>query len=137
MKMRSLLVLLAILFTASVVQADTVYRWVDDGGVLCATDDVKRVPAKYQDRAEALELLALVDYSQYTKSSSPVPPRLEELRAKAVKRVPVVPEKDCGVVTIRSERRDAGMFNKRFFIAEDDCGVLFDALFYPDFGIYR
>ena len=135
--MRSLLVLLVVLFAVSVAQAGTVYRWVDDGKVLCFTDEVKKVPAKYQDKAETLELPALADYSRYTKAPSPVPSRLEELREQAAKRVPVVPEKDCGVVTIRTERRDVGRLNKRFFIAEDSCGVLFNAPFYPEFEIRR
>ena len=140
--MRRLLVVLTVLLAAllafsAMTRADTVYRWVDDGGVLCVTDDAKRVPAKYQDKAETLELPALADYSRYTKASSPVPPRLEELREQAAKRVPVVPEKDCGVVTIRTERRDVGRLNKRFFIAEDRCGVLFNAPCYPEFEVRR
>jgi hypothetical protein len=137
MKMRSLLILLVVLFAASVAQAGTVYRWIDDTGVLCVTDDVKRVPAKYRDKAETLELPALAAYGRYTKVPSSVPSRLAGLREQATKRATVAPEKSCGTVTVRSERRDVGMLNKRYFIAEDRCGVLFDAPFYPEFVVRR
>lgn len=73
------------LFAVSVAQAGTVYRWVDDGGVLCFTDDEKRVPAVYQDKAEVFELGALADYSRYTKILNVFPPPLEGLREKAAK----------------------------------------------------
>ena len=50
-------------------------------------------------------------------------------------------KEDCGEIRVRSERRNvktnSGGSNARFFIAEDDCEVLFDAPYYPDLNSLR
>ena len=142
--MRSLIIVLALVFTASVAQAEgTYFSWVTDDGVFSYTDDVKRVPVKYKEAAKELPFPKLVEYERFTSMVKGVPAeqeaaltaRLETFRSVTVAARPA-PE-DCGTVSLRSERRDVDGFNRRFYIAEDSCGVLFDAPFYPDFQVNR
>lgn len=148
--MRNVFVVLLITLAASVALADgptVAFKYVDDSGVVSFTDDEKRVPAKYKERAEKVTLGELGDYERFTSLKVPVAstesPRLTALRA--VNAAPAVTTKqDCGTITVRSERRDVtdgasgtGSFNTRFFIAEDDCGELFNAPYYPELNALR
>ena len=55
--MRKLLILL-ILFTFTVpAYAATIYKWVDEKGVVNFTDDYNNVPSSYRDRVEVKEYL--------------------------------------------------------------------------------
>jgi hypothetical protein len=149
-KMRNVFVVLIVTLAASVALADgatVAYKYVDASGVISFTDDEKRVPAKYKDVAEKVTLGELGDYERFTALSTVgvtvESPRLTALRAANA--APVATTKpDCGAVTVRSERRDVeggaggdGSFNTRFFIAEDDCGILFDAPYYPELNALR
>jgi hypothetical protein len=149
-KMRNIFVVLIVVLAASVALADgptVAFKYVDDSGVVSFTDDEKRVPQKYKERAEKVTLGALGDYDRFTVlapvATTVESPRLTALRAANA--APVVTTKpDCGTITVRSERRDVtdgasgtGSFNTRFFIAEDDCGVLFDAPYYPELNALR
>lgn len=146
--MRIAIVVLALVFAATVAQAEgTYFAWVTEDGVFSYTDDEKRVPAMYKDVAKELPFPKLAEYERLTAMGKGVPAeqaaaltaRLERLRSVNVAVRPAT--EDCGTVSIRSERRDvetnAGGSNARFFIAEDDCGVLYDAPFYPDFQVNR
>lgn len=58
---RLTVVVLFCTFLAGPVQADT-YRYETEAGVLSFTDDLKRIPAIYRDRAVKIEFLPLKDY---------------------------------------------------------------------------
>jgi hypothetical protein len=148
--MRNVFVVLIVVLAASVALADgptVAFKYVDDSGVVSFTDDEKRVPAKYKATAEKITLGALGDYDRFTALSTVgvtvESPRLTALRAANA--APAATTKpDCGTVTVTSERRDVeggaggdGSFNTRFFIAKDDCGVLFDAPYYPELNALR
>lgn len=142
--MRSIIVVLALVFAATVAQAEgTYFSWVTEDGVFSFTDSEKRVPVKYKEAAKELPFVKLAEYKRLTTMVKGVPAeqeaaltaRLERLRSVTVAVRPA--SKDCGTVTLRSERRDHDGFNTRFYIAEDDCGVLFDAPFYPEFRVNR
>jgi hypothetical protein len=65
---KALAVLLLVSWIAPVAQADT-YRYETEEGTLVFTDELKRVPARYQDRVEKLADRSLWDYPRLT----PVP----------------------------------------------------------------
>lgn len=139
--MRNVLIVLIAVLASSVALADgptVAFKYVDSFGTLSFTDDENRVPVKYK-AAEKVTLGALGDYNRFTA----IAPRdaeaaLERVRVPATVTAVRAPAKpDCGVVTFRSERRDHDGYNSRFYIAEDDCGVLYDAPFYPEFKVRR
>lgn len=74
------LMLLVVLAIAAPVPAATLYGWRTDGGTLEFTDDPARIPERYRDQAEELNL----DLRDYRKLTVPEPARpgtrLEELR---------------------------------------------------------
>lgn len=149
--MRSVIVVLTLLLAATVAQAEgTYFSWVTEDGVFAFAGEAKGVPAKYKDAAKEIPFPTLAEYEKFTPTAkgsteehaTALTARLERLRSVAVASRPA--EKDCGTVSLRSERRTVeggaggdGTFNTRFYIAEDDCGVLFDAPFYPDFQVNR
>jgi hypothetical protein len=55
MKVLMLLLMIVIVLLAQALQAATVYKWVDQEGVVNYTDDYSKVPALYRDRVEVLE----------------------------------------------------------------------------------
>lgn len=50
--MRKLLILLILLVFAVPASGATIYKWVDDKGVVNFTDDYKNIPSSYRDRVE-------------------------------------------------------------------------------------
>lgn len=148
--MRNVFVVLIVTLAASLALADgptVAYKFVDRDGVVNFTDELKRVPEAYKASAEKIELGALADYERFTPrtttvESQPVSERLSELRASnVVASNPTPSERDCGAVTVRSERRNmetnSGGSNARVFIVEDDCGVLFESLQQPELNALR
>jgi hypothetical protein len=65
---KALAVLLLVSWMAPTAEADT-FRYETEEGTLVFTDDLKRVPARYQDEVEKLADRSLWDYSRVT----PVP----------------------------------------------------------------
>jgi hypothetical protein len=138
--MRNVFVVLIVTLAASVALADgptVAFKYVDDSGVVSFTDDEKRVPAKYKERAEKVTLGGLDDYERFTKAATIIVASPSEFPAPVTVQSPVARTEDCGTVTFTSERRDHDGFNSRFYIAKDDCGVLFDAPFYPEYIVRR
>jgi hypothetical protein len=121
-----------ILMTAAL----TVFAWTAETGTPSFTDDPARIPAKHTD-----------DWHSRTVNGFEGHDRITELTTPAPAPVTVIPEpapaakEDCGEIRVRSERRNvktnSGGSNARFFIAEDDCEVLFDAPYYPDLNSLR
>lgn len=80
---------LAIAGVAAPSLAGTVYSWTTEDGTSAFTDDPKRIPAKYKNKAERRQLGKLKNYKQYTESKikhetpyeKRVAERLEGLRA--------------------------------------------------------
>ncbi len=56
---------LAALLTPALASAD-IYRYETDEGVLAFTDDVKRVPSRYQDSVERIKEASLLEYARLT-----------------------------------------------------------------------
>ncbi len=56
---------LAALLTPALASAD-IYRYETDEGVLAFTDDVKRVPSRYQDSIERITEASLFEYARVT-----------------------------------------------------------------------
>ncbi len=150
--MRNVFIVLIAVLASSVALADgstVVFKYVDSSGALSFTDDKNRVPEKYKARAEKVTLGSLSDYERFTRvgnicykytgvgcATAPESPRLSALRVANT--IPATtPKQDCGLVTFRSERRDHDGFNSRFYIVEDNCGVLFDAPYYPELNSIR
>ena len=145
--MRNVFIVLIVVLASSVALADgptVAFKYVDSSGTLSFTDDEKRVPAKYKATAEKVTLGELGDYDRFTAvTDGPRDVKVPATRAPVT--VVTAPAKpDCGTIIVRSERRDVvggaggdGSFNTRFYIAEDDCGVLFDAPYYPELNALR
>ena len=138
--MRNVLVVLIVVFVASVAMANeptVAFKYVNSAGVVSYTDDEKRVPKAYKAAAEQVTLGGLADYERFT----PVTVLPVAVTAPAVQTAAPATKQDCGTVRVRSERRDgesnSGGDNTRFYIVEDDCGVLFDAPYYPDLNAVR
>jgi hypothetical protein len=146
-KMRNVFIVLIVVIAASVALAGgstVVFKYVDSSGALSFTDDENRVPEMYKAKAEKVTLGALEDYERFTAvSPAPEAEAAQAVTAPTVIVQTVAPatEQDCGTITVRSERRDvetnSGGSNTRFYIAEDDCGVLFDAPYYPELNALR
>ncbi len=51
---------------APVLASADIYRYETDGGVLAFTDDVERVPSRYQDSVEHISAASLFDYRRVT-----------------------------------------------------------------------
>jgi hypothetical protein len=64
-------VVLVVVFAASAVQAGTIFRYVDNTGVVSFTDSLKRVPAKYMSEAKVVPSAKLEDYRRYTHIATP------------------------------------------------------------------
>ena len=146
--MRNVFILLIAVLASSVALADgptVAFKYVDADGVVSFTDEEKRIPAKYKETAEKVTLGGLGDYERFTAVT--VAPVAVETATQVTTASTVIvqtapaPKQDCGTISLRSERRDvetnAGGSNARFFIAEDDCGVLFDAPYYPELNALR
>ena len=51
--MKNIVILLILFIFLSPAYAETVYKWVDEKGVMSFTDDYSKVPPKHRDRAES------------------------------------------------------------------------------------
>jgi len=56
----------AMVLSAGMAEAKSVYRWKTDEGTYAFTDDPKQIPAKYRDRARRSTLRPLQTYRNYT-----------------------------------------------------------------------
>ncbi len=130
--MRSLLIvfLFSIFFAVS-AQAGTLYKWTDDSGTFSFTDDISRVPAKYQAKVVVGEMPAIADYSRFTPvettaSRVQLNARLQQLRSERKEVVRV--EKCSGhgtVEQIRSTHTERGnTYNSLFYVLRNACGVV-------------
>jgi hypothetical protein len=129
----------AFVFVSTTAQAyTTVYRYVSESGVVSFADSKEAIPKKYRDAARTLTLSGgLKDCERCTVAVTPPHPRASRLLAVHGKHTHTEPKQECGTVRLRSERRDHDGYNTRFYIVEDDCGILFDAPFYPKFQVER
>ena len=75
--------------TGAPVHAEQLYRWESSDGTVSFTDDAKRVPDRYRERAEQIDTNALAGYGRYTPTdraateayAERLNARLETLRA--------------------------------------------------------
>ncbi len=121
-----------ILMLATAAHADEVFRYVDSYGTVSFTDDVKRIPAAYKDAAEKVVLGEFKNFDSMTIVT--VTPEIV---------IPVVGVPDTtviceGFVTVTSERRQFGDFNKTVYSVFDKCGNLVSETFsQPEVRINR
>lgn len=69
--MRKLLILLILLGFAMPANAATIYKWVDEEGVVNFTDDYNHVPSYYRDRVEVKDYLTEGVTPAYTSDAPP------------------------------------------------------------------
>ena len=55
---------------ATPAAAGTLYRWKSDDGSVAYTDDLKRVPERYRDKAEAITTDGLASYPRFTPTDA-------------------------------------------------------------------
>lgn len=128
-------IVLMMLFLATSINAGekTIYKWVDSYGTVSFTDDKDRIPEAYASSFETETLQALSEYGQFT----PVKDKAEGLsaRLKRLRETNAVSSDtidDCGTLRVRTERRQVGAYNRSFYIAEDECGVLYESTMRPE-----
>lgn len=129
----AMLMVLAALAFAMEANAGTFWQWTDDDGVVSVTDDVKRIPARYADRAVERQFEQIVDRrtpvtvpaTEYEAALTRSLERMREVNARTT----VNPNhlRDCtGPVTITKERRDyeerGQSLNSMFFVTRNACG---------------
>lgn len=132
---------------SSPIEASTIFRWEGAGGTVYFTDDADQIPPRFADSAQEVQLLPLAEYERLTivpggvveHERARLSDRLEHLRLVNASYVesPITGAAGCGPVTLRSERRQVGDRNKRFYVVENGCGVLFDSTLYPAFEVGR
>ncbi len=140
--MRSLAIAL-ILVLSTVAQAGEVFRYVTKDGVVSFTDTEKTIPARYKDVTEKIEVGPFKDFDRLTVVTTEKPEavvasaaHLARLRAS---RAPVVQTNECtGPITVTSERRQFGEYNREVYLVHDECGNLVSETFYqPEVRIGR
>jgi hypothetical protein len=120
--MRRIAIVAMILMLASTAYAGEIFRYVDSDGTISFTDDVKRIPAAYKDVAEKVVLEGAFKDTVTFVTVTP------EIKIPVVE-VPTTIETCDGFVTVTSERRQFGDFNRTVYSAHDECGNLVSETF--------
>ncbi len=133
-----------ILFFATTVEASETsgefYQWTLSDSGISVTDDVKRIPAKYQDIAVKRSFTDLAEVVKATEIIIPSADRTAALEAsldrgrKLAARLATTPrtERCDGPITVAQERRDhtpkatswtgSNSYNSMFYVSRDSCG---------------
>ena len=124
--MRRIAVAVALsLLLAPAAYAGDIFRYVDSDGVVSFTDSEKKIPPMYKDVAEKVvlegEFKNLDSLTIVTATPEIVIPVVE---------VPNTIETCNGKVTITSERRQFGDFNRTVYSVYDECGDLVSETFH-------
>ncbi len=102
--------------------AGSFYQWTNEEGVVSFTDDVKRIPSRYVDRATLRtweEVHASVE-KRFTPESTTRPPHVW---AEAVLEPNPNRERNCtGHITVKQTRVREGAYNRQMFVVRDECG---------------
>ena len=130
-----------------------IFNYVDKYGTFSFTDDIKRIPPVYKDVAQKFVLggefkdfdrLTIVTVFRPEKTLldgqvvSNATARLEHLRALNENPVSVLNEPCTGPITVTSERRQFGDFNRTVYLVHDECGNLVSETFsQPEVNIQR
>jgi hypothetical protein len=122
-----------ILMLATAAYAGDIFRYVDSDGTISFTDDVKRIPAAYKDVAEKIVLEG--EFKNF--DSLTIVTVTPEIVIPVVE-VPTPIETCDGFITVTSERRQFGDFNRTVYSVHDECGNLVSETFsQPDVDIER
>ncbi len=139
--MRNIAAVVLILMMATVAHAGEIFRYVDSYGVVSFTDNEKRIPAAYKDVAEKIILEGEYRLSTtFASSRSRLDLRhyavveadatiLPDARPDTENPVSVFNEPCTGAVTVTSERRQLGDFNRTVYRVHDECGNLVSETF--------
>jgi hypothetical protein len=122
-----------ILMLATAAYAGDIFRYVDSDGVVSFTDSEKKIPAMYKDAAEEVVLAGeFKDFDALTIVT--VTPEI----VIPVVEVPTTTETCDGFITVTSERRQFGDFNRTVYSVYDKCGNLVSETFsQPEVRINR
>ncbi len=120
-----------ILMLATAAYAGEIFRYVTTDETVSFTDDVKKIPAMYKDTAETVVLEG--EFKDTTTFVTVTP----EIVIPVVE-VPTTIETCDGFVTVTSERRQFGDFNRTVYSVYDECGNLVSETFsQPEVDIER
>ncbi len=130
--MRNIVAVVLILILASVAHAGDIFQYVDSYGVTSFTDDEKRIPAAYKDAAEKIVLEDAFQDMVTVVTATP------EIGTPSVEEGSEFVEPCTGAVTVTSERRQFGDFNRTVYLVHDECGNLVSETFsQPEVRINR
>jgi len=143
--MRTILCTIIILLALAVqAQAGEFYQYTTGDGTVSFTDNEKLVPKAFKatavkrNTAEVDMKLTATKAADTAAYKAGLDARLAELQARrAARRAPAV-EACAGHVLVTSHRIQDGDYNRRIFIATDECGRTRSVTsFYPDVQINR
>jgi len=128
-------------------EGSTIISYEGRDGVISFTDDPNRIPISLADSAREVNFGSFLEHDRLTPvdkkaavdRNHKLRERLERFTVAQETSASKSSEEDCGPIQVTSERRSVkngvggnGTFSRRFFIASDDCGVLFDAPYFPE-----
>jgi len=114
------------LFTAYEVKASNFYQWTDKGGTVAATDNQLRIPLQYRDAAVKrsfadLEKTSRRSYASVSPTSLVPPVEADQVRISVTE----AEKSACtGKVSVNTERRQVGEYNRTFYTITNECGVV-------------
>jgi len=123
--MKRLIVLLSIMtiFTASKAEAKSFYQWTEKNGTIGATDEGKHVPAQYRGVVVMRSFAELEKTAHQSYVNTAERTKADEVRIIITD--PEVPSTTCpGKVSVITERRQVGEYNRTFYTVTDECGVV-------------
>lgn len=128
--MKKLIVLLSLMtvFTAPKAEAKSFYQWTEKNGTIAATDEGKHVPAQYRGTVimrsfAELEKTSRISYANV--STARLVPLIEADQVRISVTNPEVENPSCtGKVSVNTERRQVGEYNRTFYTVTNECGVV-------------
>ena len=117
---------LIVIFAACEVKASDFYQWTDRGGTVAATDNQLRIPLQYRNTAVKrsfadLEKTSRRSYASVSPTSLVPPVEADQVRISVTE----AEKSACtGKVSVNTERRQMGEYNRTFYTITNECGVV-------------
>ena len=123
-----------VLLMLATVSRGEIFRYVDSYGTVSFTDDVKKIPAAYKDVAGKV----ILEGEFKTLGSLTIVTVTPEITIPGIEEGSEFVEPCDGVITVTSERRQFGDFNRTVYSVRDECGNLVSETFsQPEVNVQR
>lgn len=127
MRTLSLLIALVAILSASKVEAGDFYQWTTEDGTVSFAENAKDIPKRYQATAQERTFAEVA--AKVHETPILVTPKVHFPSPAAPEVVNPNRLDDCtGPVTVTTERRQVGDYNRTFYVMKDECGfVVYDS----------